>query len=80
MSFLVAPAISALGSVIAMESKNEFQKVLPNILQGVGNVARSVFDTFLSHHPNLRRNIGHFGYHTRTMHTPHNRHNKGLHR
>lgn len=79
MAFLVAPAISALGSVIAMEAKSEFNKVLPNILGAVGNVARSAFDTFLGHNPNFRRNLGHMGYHTRTMATPHHRKHRGLH-
>lgn len=77
MSFLVAPAMGAFGSYIAMEAKSEFQKVLPTLLGAVGNVARSVFDNFLGHNPNLRRNLGHAGYHTRTM-SSHRKH-KGLH-
>ena len=80
MAFLIAPAMGAFGSMIAMEAKSEFQKVLPSLLGAVGNVARSVFDNFLGHNPNLRRNLGHAGYHTRTMSSPHHRKHKGLHR
>jgi hypothetical protein len=71
--------MGALGSFIAMEAKSEFTKVLPSLLQGAGNVIRSGFDMFLGHNPNLRRNLGHMGYHTRTMATPHHRKHKGLH-
>jgi hypothetical protein len=77
--FLIAPALGAFGSYIAMEAKSEFQKVLPTLLGAVGNVARSAFDNFLGHNPNLRRNLGHAGYHTRTMSSPHHRKHKGLH-
>jgi hypothetical protein len=80
MAFLVAPAMGAFGSFIAMEAKSEFEKTLPSVLQAVGNVARSSIDYFLGHHPNLKRNIGHMGYHARTIGTPHRRHHKGLHR
>lgn len=79
MAAFLVPAMGAFGSYVAMEAKNEFQKVLPNLLGAVGNVARSAFDVFLGHNPNLRRNLGHMGYHTRTMATPHHRKHKGLH-
>lgn len=79
MAFLMAPAMGAFGSFIAMEAKSEFQKALPTLLGGVGNVIRSGVDFFLGHNPNLRRNLGHMGYHTRTMSTPHHRKHKGLH-
>lgn len=80
MAFLAVPALGAFGSFIAMEAKSEFSKALPTVLQAVGNVARSAFDMFLGHNPNLRRNLGHAGYHTRTMGSPHHRKHKGLHR
>jgi hypothetical protein len=65
--------MGAFGSFIAMEAKNEFNKALPTILQGAGNVIRSGVDYFLGHNPKIRRNIGHMGYHARTINVAHSR-------
>lgn len=77
---MIAPAMGAFGSFVAMEAKNELQKNAPSILQAVGSVAKKSFDEFLRYHPNTRKMLGDWGvYHSRTMSTPHHRRHKKLH-